>query len=168
MAPSVFTWYRGYSGGAVTYPNRVERSSPIIDAPFTLERVVWSLQVVSQFTEGAAPIPPNSWWLYPGLIIQNTAFGAPNADPMNNPAGDWLWAGQWQMRRSSRSGYTGVGFDLGWWNDQEQMSVTTRRTIGGTAQYRVYLEANTPPQNATNSISWSTRAYLQVLVSRPA
>ena len=164
-----YTWYRGPDGdSAVGVGERVRLNSPAIPAAFTLERVIFGFQVWHQFAEGVAPSPPSSVRLYGGLILQNTAFGLPDADPFNNPSGDWLWSGEFAMRSLHRSGGSGTGFDLGWWSDERQIDVTTRRLIGGTASYWVVFCTNAPPQNAANTLVYNATVYMQVLVSRPA
>ena len=164
-----YTWTRTATTGTLSAAGRVRWGSDLITAPFTLERFVFGFIVRHQFSEGLPPAPPSSTSLRAQVLIVNSASGAPDIDVVTNPTADWLWVGLVQMTRLARAGYTGGGYDLGYWTPPEQLETRSRRKVTGTSTYRVYVVTTPlPTASGTPLPSWAFTAQLGALWSVPA
>lgn len=168
LVDRVYTWTRTATTGTMSTAGRVRWGSDLVSAPFTLERTHFDFVIRQQFTESSGASPPASATLRAGVIVVNSALGAPDYDVTTNPTADWIWAGLFMMRRLARSGYTGVGFDLGWWSDGGALDTASRRAVGGTASYRVYVVTTPLPVDGDGvRTGYLFTAQLAVLTSVP-
>lgn len=151
--------------GALSATNRTSFSSEILQAPFTLERVIIHWSAWQQFTEGLPPSPPAGGHVHAGLMIWNTAGGNPDTDPAQSPTADWLYVQMCEGSTRYRSGYTGVGFDYGFFFSRPGWDVRTRRTVTGTGQYRVSAFLGPLPPDGGGGRNYEQQAYISVLLS---
>lgn len=170
MAGPILDWWRVDRGGELSSAARVRFRGPAINLLlWTLRRVVFGFQIWDQFTEGSVTKPPpGNRAITAGLAIVDTSVSTPDMSPSSNPGADWLWAGLMVMRRVARSGYTGVGFDLGYWTGEAQLETEAQRKVVSLSQTAsVWLFLGIPPQNGAANVDWITgsHAYISVLTS---
>lgn len=163
---SVFSWVRRADSGSQAASRRFRFDSGLIDAPFTLERVIFGFIVRKRFANGGVEIPPLGSGMRAGLLLLDSAAGTPDVDPATSPDLDWLWVGLFMVRDVETAGHLQDDHDRGWWTPEEQLETVTRRTITSSSDHRLWL-VTTPIPPATPEVTpFAGTAQLNVLVSR--
>lgn len=163
---SVFDWTRRADTGSQAASRRFRFDSGTIAAPFTLERVIFGFIIRKRFANGGVEIPPLGSGLRCGLLLRLDSAGTPDLDPAVNPTEDWLWVGLFMVRDVETAGHIQDDHDRGWWTPEEQLETVTRRSVTGSANWRLWL-VTTPVPPATPEVTpFAGTCQLNVLVSR--
>jgi len=164
--PRAYEWIRTATSGSQAVSRRFRFSSDLIEVPFTLEKVVFGFIVRKRFANGGVEIPPLGSGMRVGLLLLDQAEGTPDIDPVTDPDEDWLWVGLFMVRDVETAGHIQDDHDRGWWTQEMQEQTVTRRTIGGSSDYRLWLVTTAVPAATPEVTPFAGTAQLSVLVSR--
>lgn len=159
-------WTRRADSGTQAASRRFRFDSGIITAPFTLERVIFGFIVRKRFANGGVEVPPLGSGMRAGLLLRLDSAGTPDLDPTTSPTEDWLWVGLFMVRDVETAGFKQDDHDRGWWTEEQQMETGSRRTVTGSADYRVWLVTSPIPAATPEVTPFAGTAQFAVLVSR--
>lgn len=164
--PRVYEWIRRADSGSQAASRRFRFDSGLIEVPFTLEKVVFGFIVRKRFANGGVEIPPLGSGMRLGLLLLDSAAGTPDIDPVTNPTEDWLWVGLFMVQDVETAGHIQDDHDRGWWTSGMQEQTVTRRTVGGSSDYRLWMVTTAIPPATPEVTPFAGTAQINVLVSR--
>jgi hypothetical protein len=161
-----YEWIRRADSGSQATSRRFRFDSGLIEAPFTLERVIFGFIVRKRFANGGVEIPPLGSGMRAGLLLLDSAAGTPDLDPTTSPDEDWLWVGLFMVQDVETAGHIQDDHDRGWWTSGMQEETIARRTITGSSDHRVWLVTSIIPPATPEVTPFAGTAQFGVLVSR--
>lgn len=162
----VYEWTRRADSGSQAASRRFRFDSGLISPPFTLEKVVFGFIIRKRFANGGVEIPPLGSGMRLGLLLLDSAAGTPDIDPVTNPTEDWLWVGLFMVQDVETAGHVQDDHDRGWWTSVMQEQTVTRRTVGGSSDYRLWMVTTAIPPATPEVTPFAGTAQINVLVSR--
>lgn len=164
--PRDYEWTRSATSGTQALSRRFSFSSDLITAPFTLERLIFGFIVRKRFANGGVEVPPLGSGMRLGAVLLTAAAGTPDMDPVTDPDEDWLWVGLFMVQDVETAGFQQDDHDRGWWTPDMQEQSVTRRTVTGSADYRMWLVTTAIPPATPEVTPFAGTAQFSVLVSR--